>query len=88
MKDIIAMIRLLSEVIASEIAAGKPREDAMKAAEITLRREYGGERIHIAAFPRQEKQARIERWATCSTREIATSPGITVRGVRKITRGR
>ena len=59
-----------------------------RAVEVKLRQQYGGERVYVASLPKQKRAAQLAKLNLRTQREMAVATGLTVRGVRKILRGR
>ena len=56
--------------------------------EVRLRQTYGGERVYVASLPKQRRAVQLAKLAKHTQVEMALATGLTVRGVRKILRGR
>ena len=83
-----AMIRELIQLVESELKVTLPKDSAprIKAA---LCEAYGGERVYIERLPKLIHQVRIQALGTgMSGAALASGLGLSVRQVRRITRGR
>lgn len=69
-------------------AHGLTGQEARRAAEVDIRRQFGGERIYIPSLPKQARAVQLARLELKSTRDLAAASGLPVRTVRRITRGR
>ena len=83
------MINELVKRIAAGLSNGDTPQQAALDAELQVRAEYGGERIYIPSLPKQRRSVQLKSLTQCRTQiQKASALGITVRGVRKILRGR
>ena len=63
-------------------------KEAATAAEVKIRQVYGGERVYVASLPKQKRAVQLAKLAKRTQVEMALATGLTVRGVRKILRGK
>jgi len=83
------MIRDLVRMVEQELGVVLPA-DAPRRLEAALCQKYGGERLYVPKLPKLVHQVRLAGLGTATTSMavLATELGMTVRGVRKIVRGR
>lgn len=88
MPEITQMIATLVQSFLRATSEGKPPEEAARIAEIELRAEYAGERVYIAALPRERKihQLRQLGTTTMSLREQGQALGIPYKTVARLKR--
>lgn len=80
---------MIDDLIKAFRAAGIDVPDQVgRDVEVKLRQTYGGERIYIASLPKQRRAAQLAKLNLRTQREMAVATGLSVRGVRKILRGR
>jgi hypothetical protein len=62
--------------------------DVALTVETRMRQTYGGERLYIARLPKQNRAVQLAKLERHTQVEMALATGLTVRGVRKILRGK
>ena len=63
-------------------------QNVAKDVEVKIRQQYGGERVYVASLPKQRRQVQLAKLEKMTQINMAKATGLTVRGVRKILRGR
>lgn len=88
MPEIAQMISTLVQSFLRATSNGKTPEEAARIAEIELRSEYAGERVYIAALPKERKvhQLRELGTTTMSLREKSQALGIPYKTVTRLKR--
>jgi DNA-directed RNA polymerase specialized sigma24 family protein len=82
------MIRDMLESLEKALAQGMTRDEARQAAEIAVRQKYAGERVYVAALPKQRRAVQIAKLTLRSSREIAAATGLPLRTVQRLRSGR
>lgn len=90
MTEIAKMISTLVQSFLRATSDGKTPEEAARIAEFELRSEYAGERVYIAALPKERKihQLRQLGTTTMSLREQSRELGIPYKTVTRLKRGK
>lgn len=63
-------------------------QDVAQTVEVKLREVYGGQRIYVTSLPKQKRAVQLAKLNKLTQIEMARATGLTVRGVRKILRGK
>jgi len=82
------MIRDMLEALDAALAQGMTRAEARQAAEVAVRQKYAGERVYIAALPKQRRAWQVARLNLRTSREIAAATGLPLRTVQRLRSGR
>lgn len=80
---------MIDDLIKAFRAAGIEVPDTVaRDVEVQVRRDWGGERVYIPSLPKQRRAVQLAKLNLRTQREMAVATGLSVRGVRKILRGR
>lgn len=89
MPEIEAMLRTLADTIRQSLSEGRTIDDAVRLGELTVRREYAGERVYIARFPKAQHQHDLQSLGTVgnSPTRAAAVLGVSRRTIFRIKKG-
>jgi hypothetical protein len=82
------MIRDMLESLEKALAQGMTRDEARQAAEVAVRQKYAGERVYVAALPKQARAVQLARLEKRTQVQMALSTGLSVRQIRRIRNGK
>jgi len=82
------MIRDMLDELERALAQGLTRDEARRAAEVAVRQKYAGERVYVAALPKQRRALQVARLNLRTSREISLVSGLPLRTVQRLRSGR
>ena len=86
-KGVQAMIREMAKAF-TRVMGVEPTREQQQQVEFEVRQEFAGERIYVAAWPKQKRQRQLAQANKKLQRDIATVAGISERHARRILRGK
>ena len=70
------------------VAQGLTGQEARRAAEVSVRAEFGGERIYVPSLPKQARAVQLARLNLQTTRAMSVASGLPLRTVQRLRSGR
>lgn len=82
------MIKDMLDELERALSQGMTRDEARRVTEVAVRQKYAGERVYIAALPKQRRAVQLARLEKRTQVQISLATGLSVRQVRRIRNGK